>query len=589
MRQNFGFGLGSKFPPAGTVNEVSKEAGNNVFRYRRWCGLFPACDGNYSTHALVLPDGIYTAEDLYQQVRILSRDNGHGEFTFYFGRVDDTIVMFINEMGFQVDFTHADSIGKFLGFKEGLYPSVGPTNTTDYSFYAESARGNLNTDSLKPVETATEVFGDDPLDFKLGRTHTLVRTADALGRTRLWAFGSNRYGQLGSAVNAGTDLSNPTPHLIREFDEMNGGSKVASFEAGGEHSMVQTEGGELWVFGSNRYGQLGMPENAGKTFPNSKPVVWNHTKGRHLIDSRNVLVSDFRLGGDHTMVFLVDGDLGAASVFSFGSNQYGQLARPENAGLCHDSQVIRPCRAIFEETTDAESLVPIASHVPRLVTVSAQSQNDDSNLDILDMRTGGLHSIVATRDGRLWCAGSNQYGQCGSELSINDQVTSLEYPLYENNAWGLKLIGSKFTTYRSGVSAKRVAVSPDVTCCAPRNSTYMDTATQIAGCSCPAGEWLFEGTCVACPFAGRSIRSIIAGNLHSIVATDDGVWWSFGSNIGGQLLRTSLNLGLANPGPWVEAIERGEHSIVRKAVDPHATSCTVSAAAHFTILDQSSS
>ena len=601
MRENFGFGNGSQFPPQGTVNEVSHMAGNNVFRYRRWCESPPACGNQYSTHSLVLPDGLYTLERLNAEVRTFTRDAGIGEYAFFFGLQDDKVIIFVSEMGLQVDFTNFDvpisferfnrlfmsdheracnatwcssncaaacvtkedidcmhqcftqseegrqhritqddSIGKFLGFQRQLYPASGPTNSSGYSVVAEFARGNLNNNNFKAVETMTEASGQDPQDFRPGGQHSFVRTQDAQGRSRLWAFGSNRYGQLGSEVNVGTDLPNNAPRLVSGFDELNGGRKAVRFEAGEHHSMVLTEDGDLWVFGSNRYGQLGVSNNSGVNTANWQPLLWNYA-GRELIEARSMLVSDFRLGTHHSMVLVTDGDFGHTTAFSFGSNEYGQLTRSENAGLCRAGDMIKACRSIYDETNDKSSLIPLSNHVPHPVTIPDPNNVGDKDLEIVRVRAGGFHTILETLDGRLWCAGSNSYGQCGYDNDISQDSDSLDYPAYEYRQYVLKLVGSQYTS-----SPRVQVVSPDLTCCTPRDPAAIASGIPVSGCSCPSGQWRLKDTCVACPFGGKTIRTIITAKDHSIVQTHDELWWSFGINSGGQLLRTTKNLGLAN-------------------------------------------
>jgi alpha-tubulin suppressor-like RCC1 family protein len=602
MRDNFGFLAPFKFPPQGTVNEVSQRAENNVFRFRRWCTSPPACGNEYSTHSLVLPDGLYTLEKLNAAVRTFSSDSGIGEFAFYFGLEDDKVMLFVSEMGLQVDlmpfhvpvtfekflrlfdssldmhacnatwcsspcalncaatgksqcmyecFIHSEvgrqhginqdnSIGRFLGFEMLLYPASGPTNSTGYRVLAELARGNLNYQNLKAVETRTESWGQDPLDFALGGFHSLVRTHDAHGRSRLWSFGSNRYGQLGSPVNAGTDLPNNAPQLVSGFDELNGGQKAVRFAAGEHHSMVQTADGSLWVFGSNRYGQLGLANNSGLETANWQPLQWDYA-GRELIEARRILVADFRLGMKHSLVLVTDADLGNTTAFSFGSNEYGQLTRSENAGLCRAGDVIKACRSFHDESRSPSSLLPLPNHVPRPVTIVGPSNPGQEDLQIERIRGGGQHTILQTRDGRLWCAGSNRYGQCGVENDISLDSDSLDYPAYENLQYVLKLVGSQYVS-----NTREHVVAPDLICCAPRDPAAINGGIGVSGCTCASGQWRLAGSCTTCPFGGKTIRSIITAQDLSLVQTDDDLWWSFGINSAGQLLRTTSNLGLAN-------------------------------------------
>jgi hypothetical protein len=96
--------------------------------------------------------------------------------------------------------------------------------------------------------------------------------------------------------------------------------------------------------------------------------------------------------------------------------------------------------------------------------------------------------------------------------------------------------------------------APSLTCCLPRDSPLISNS--LPECACASGSWLFESNCVSCPFGGSHIRSIITGGAHSIVQTTNDLWWSFGLNSAGQLLRSNPNLGNANPNPDVQVIPK---------------------------------
>ena len=582
MAGNLGFNTGFRFPMSGTVNEVSAAAGNNVFRYRHWCA-FPGyvngsgCGSNFSTFTLTLPDGLYTTEDLFEQVNVFSINNGHGELTFYFYMADDHVSMVVYTKGLQVDFTGDDTIANFLGFDKALYPSSGPTDSTENIFTAQSARGNLNvgvgSSAFKPAWTFTAVEGEEPEDFMPGGTHTIVRTSGLDGSTRLWAFGSNRFGQLGSSWNAGRYVPNTTPHLISHFDERNGGLKAVRFSAGEHHTMVETDDRSLWVFGSNRFGQLGLPVNVGLLVPNWEPLLWNYP-GRGLIAARFALLGDWSLGADHSLVTMTDGDSGEATVFAFGSNEHGQLAHrgafnvdsslinasllPATAGLCWQQNASVSCRSVWDNSPAA--VVPVANHIPLPVVVSSSSASvSASDLNIVMARAGGFHTLVVTRDGRLWCAGSNTYGQCGGARDLSLDSTSLVYPPAGHTQYVLRAVGFRYAFADTGAGTKSGFILPDPLCCAPRrvgslNSTGLGGS--VAGCQCAKGLWSFRGSCVPCPFGGKHIRNVFAASAHTLVQTTESVWYSFGLNANGQLLRYTPNLGTSNANSDVAVISR---------------------------------
>jgi alpha-tubulin suppressor-like RCC1 family protein len=90
-----------------------------------------------------------------------------------------------------------------------------------------------------------------------GYRHTLFTTADG----KLWAMGNNYYGQLGT----GDTTNRSTPVQV----ETSG--SVTAVAAGGSdyygHTLFTTTDGKLWAMGSNSYGQLGTGDTSNRTTP----------------------------------------------------------------------------------------------------------------------------------------------------------------------------------------------------------------------------------------------------------------------------------------------------------------------------------
>ena len=87
-----------------------------------------------------------------------------------------------------------------------------------------------------------------------GGGHSLAVTSAG----QLYAFGWNYGGQLGSATNNGTWNPNPTPALV-SLPGATGG--VVDVAAGDFDSLAATSTGQLYAFGLNRFGELGSTIN----------------------------------------------------------------------------------------------------------------------------------------------------------------------------------------------------------------------------------------------------------------------------------------------------------------------------------------
>lgn len=97
----------------------------------------------------------------------------------------------------------------------------------------------VGEDQLKPIEVMKNVKS-----VSLGYEHTLAVTNDG----KLWAWGINNIGECGIAPGDGT-YRITTPTLVMD--------NIVYADAGTYNSAAIDTNGDLWVWGSNRQGQLG--------------------------------------------------------------------------------------------------------------------------------------------------------------------------------------------------------------------------------------------------------------------------------------------------------------------------------------------
>ena len=569
-----GFNLNDKVPPLGTVNEVSEEAQNNIFAYRVWClpnpcwctppdcssvapedrtgcgseltTEAPSC-GGYKQVVLKLPDGIYTLDMINAAVDDAVFANGHGREVFRFRIIDSHIQLTVTSPLFQVAFSVENSFGSLLGF-DGDQPPNGPpyfpanplqpiawTNTSD------QRRGYLNGEGSGAAGTVFEpqtfLSGASGMSVKqtaAGSYHTLALAHDdTSGSTRLFAIGSNSHGQLGSTESVGdASASNQVPLVISKFDQLQGGLGVSFFRAGGRHSLVVADDGTLWAFGSNKYGQLGVTLSSGTDDPVPEPQSVDMA---NVTGSDSYVIADISLGMEHTLLLMVHNETGETQLWSFGSNLYGQLGRsPSTASRCTHEGTVQTCSDVWRLTSDESRMIPVPNPTPGLV--EGLSQEELRNMGA--MQAGGYHSLLVASNGMTWCFGNNRFGQCGHQVKAGD----IAGDWHEGNVEPI-VIGTVLGPFE---------VSPSEACCAPACQGGACGACLPSGC--PAGEWLLVDSfgqgrdrCVPCPLGAKRATSIEAGEWHTIVRTDDETLYSFGLNLHGELMRTSANLGIANP------------------------------------------
>ncbi len=69
----------------------------------------------------------------------------------------------------------------------------------------------------------------------------------------VWSFGSNESGQLGIGQPSSSDHTHWEPRLVKELR----GAKVVAVAAGNSHSMALTADGEVLSWGQSDWGALG--------------------------------------------------------------------------------------------------------------------------------------------------------------------------------------------------------------------------------------------------------------------------------------------------------------------------------------------
>ncbi|NXO01064.1 HERC4 ligase, partial [Rhinopomastus cyanomelas] len=135
--------------------------------------------------------------------------------------------------------------------------------------------------------------------------------------SEVFSWGQNKYGQLGLGYEYKKQTS---PHLIKSLL----GIPFAQIAAGGAHSFVLTLSGAIFGWGRNKFGQLGLNDDNDRYVPTL------------LKSLRSQKVVHICCGEDHTAALTKEG-----GVFTFGAGGYGQL------GHNSTSHEINP-RKVFE-------------------------------------------------------------------------------------------------------------------------------------------------------------------------------------------------------------------------------------------------
>ncbi|XP_048826786.1 probable E3 ubiquitin-protein ligase HERC3 isoform X2 [Brienomyrus brachyistius] len=156
-------------------------------------------------------------------------------------------------------------------------------------------------------------------------------------------------------------------------------NKVVQVACGDNHSVLLRQDGQIFTWGCNSSGQLGLGNREPSKMPQS------------LLGLAGIPLAQIAAGGDHSLALSVSG-----AVFSWGSNRRGQLG--------------------LGDVTDRDRPVPVRSlHGKKTIYISC----------------GGEHTATLTQGGLVFTFGSGEFGQLGHN-SDRDEL----HPRLVAELWG---------------------------------------------------------------------------------------------------------------------------------------------------------
>lgn len=184
------------------------------------------------------------------------------------------------------------------GYHTAALDSEGNVWTWGRNTFGQLGHSSGSIKNENPEKALLPAIAGKIVAIAAGDYHTLA--VDANGR--VWAWGKNGYGQLGSTVGTGTPLATDAPTLVL------GLTGIVAVAAGAEHSVALKSDGTVWAWGRNTTGQLGNGETTDVNYtPRMVPGLTN--------------IMEIAAGDNHTLALKQD----RTTIFAWGSNVYGQL------------------------------------------------------------------------------------------------------------------------------------------------------------------------------------------------------------------------------------------------------------------------
>lgn len=204
---------------------------------------------------------------------------------------------------------------------------------------------------------------------------------DSDGVLHVW--GRNERGQCGTNdyVNRGT------PTVVQGLKDV----KCVAVACGRSHTVVVAENGDVYGFGSNKFGQLGC--GAVKQQKKKGDSEDDRLTPVKALVTNGAAVS---CGADFTAVLTRDGE-----VFTFGMPQYGQLGH----GTDHE----------YNKSASSIKIVYEPQPHPRRVTANGFGERK-----IVKVRCGHNHTVCFDDAGKIWTWGNGGYGRLGHKVQQDE-------------------------------------------------------------------------------------------------------------------------------------------------------------------------
>jgi alpha-tubulin suppressor-like RCC1 family protein len=357
-------------------------------------------------------------------------------------------------------------------------PSTQPSFAFSFGANFPGITGQNTTNGFTTIATpinTSNLAGKSIADVATADHHSLALASDGT----VFAFGSNTLGATGLGTTIGNALV-ATPINTANLS----GKVISQISVGTDHSVILAKDGSVFSFGFNGAGDTGLNTDIGNTLV-ATPIDTTNLAGKKI--------TQVSTGLDHSLLLADDG-----SVFTFGSNRYGQT------GL---------------GTANGETLIATQINMTNI-----------GSKKIVDVSAGYDDSLLVADDGTVFSFGYNNNGLTG-------QGTAVGTTLIPTAINAINLGGHKVTQVAAGREHSLLLADNGAVYSFGSNA-YGDT-----GLGTTTGNTLIATPIATTNLGGKKISSISAGEFYSLLLAADGTVFTFGNN--GNFV-TGLGTGAGN-------------------------------------------
>ena len=219
--------------------------------------------------------------------------------------------------------------------------------------YNQCGQGAVERDVLVPTMCLHSLR---VCQVSAGGMHSLALTEDG----QLWTFGEP-WGSFSMVIDR--SARRVVPEDPEEVAERGG---FVAISCGAFHNLALTASGDVYSWGLNDYGQLGLGHTSSVVAP------------RRIVEGlEGVQIADFSCGGWHSGLLSTAGE-----VYVFGRGEYGRLGLSDKSG----SSKLRPTKI----------WIPL------------------DGIKIVQVSCGGSHTMAVASNGTAWAWGRGSFGRLGT-------------------------------------------------------------------------------------------------------------------------------------------------------------------------------
>ncbi|MCL2173995.1 IPT/TIG domain-containing protein, partial [Candidatus Saccharibacteria bacterium] len=326
-----------------------------------------------------------------------------------------------------------------------------------------------------------------------GLSHSVALDTD--GNVYTWGYNAN--GQLGNGNYIGDNLPIKISDGEISGSALTAGLKITQIAAGASHTLALDEGGNLYAWGYNSYGQIGNGDNTTGNLPIK--ISDGAIAGSPLV--AGLKITKVAGGGSHTLALDENGNL-----YAWGRNNSGQLG--------------------IDNTTDSNLPIKISGGVVAGSPLTV-------GLKITQIAAGTSHTLALDENGNVYGWGSNSNGQIGNG---NNTPSNLPIKVSGGVIAGSPLtVGLKITQITVGANYALVLdESSNLYAWGQNSNGQLGNGNAGTNSSLPIK--ISDGAIAGSPLtAGLQITQMAAGQFHALAMDTNDQLYGWGYNSYGQI------------------------------------------------------